>query len=269
MADLPLFSDADWVRDRAIGMVWGAACGARVGHKPTSAWPSSDDVLLHLSESLIEHQQLVIDDVVRRLIRAWAERAGRPAVVQGLGATSHASTAAFVAGLAPICILRRTNRKAAQVEVAKLALQFSVGATNGEALELMSIFLRLAVLGQERSAALAPLHWVGDLRVNCVAAGQSLPVDTRRDLAAAVDQARTLALRRVSLTAAFTALSAIQAGQAAFILAGALIGALDGRGAFLNDLNLNRTNTPSARMERLVDGLLALEHSEAKAGKAS
>lgn len=269
MGAAPSFIRGDPIGDRAVGMVWGAACGARVGQQPTSAWPSSDDVLLHLSESLIDHQKLDMDDVMRRLIRAWALRAGRPAAVEGFGETTHVSTAAFVAGLAPICILRRTDRKAAQAEVAGLAMQFAVGAAGGEALELMSVFLRLAILGQGRAEALASLRWEGDPRVSRVAAGHSLPIDTRRDLVAAVDQARTLGLRCVSLTTAFAALASIQAGQSAYILTGALIGAFEGRGAFLTDLHMNRTGTPSARLERLVNGLFALDHSKAKAGKAS
>lgn len=268
MEPLPFISAAP-AFDRAVGMVWGAACGARIGGRPTASWPSCDDMLVHLSESLIEHQRLAIDDVLRRLIRAWAQRAGRPAAVSVVGETTRASTAAFVAGLAPICIHRRTNRKAAQAEVAELAMQFGAGAAGGEALELMSIFLRLAILGEGRGRALATLHWEGDHRVARVAAGQSLPIETQRDLVAAVDQARTLALRRVSLTTGFTALASIHAGQDAFILTGALIGALEGRRAFINDPAADRIGTPSARLERLVEDLLSRNRQPfLEAGKA-
>lgn len=264
------FITIDPTRDRAVGMVWGAACGARVGQKPTSAWPSSDDMLIHLSESLIKHQRLAIDDVLHRLIRAWSQKAGRPTLVQGVSKTTHASTGAFVAGLAPICILRRTNRIAAQAEVAELAMQFAVGQAGGEALELMSIFLRLAIMGQGRDEALAPLHWEGDVRVARVAGGHSLPIETSRDLVAAVDQARTLALRRASLTTAFTALASINADQGAFILTGALIGGLEGRSAFLTDLHADRADTPSARLESLVGALFALDRrATAKIREAS
>lgn len=258
MEPLPFIS-TDPIFDRAVGMVWGAACGARIGTEPASSWPSCDDVLIHLSASLVEHQRLVIDDVLRRLIRAWAQRAGRPTEVNVVGETTATSTAAFVAGLAPICIHRRTNRKVAQAEVAELAMQFGAGATGGEALELMSIFLRLALLGEGRGSALAPLHWEGDRRVARVADGRSLPIETKRDLAAAVDQARTLALRRVSLTTGFTALASINAGQDAFILTGALIGALDGRQAFISDPAADRNGTPSAKMERLVSELMSVD----------
>ncbi|RYG18451.1 MAG: hypothetical protein EON96_04885 [Caulobacteraceae bacterium] len=261
------FITADPIFDRAVGMVWGAACGARVGEQPASSWPTCDDILVHLAASLIEHKRLAIDDVFRRLIRAWAQRAGRPAVVSAVGPTTQASTAAFVAGLAPICILRRTDRKAAQAEAAELAMQFGAGAAGGEALELMTIFLRFAVLGEGRALALAPLHWEGEDRVAHVAGGRSLPIEPKRDLVAAVDQARALALRQVSLTTAFTALASINAGQDAFILTGALIGALDGRQAFISDPGIDRTGTPSARMEQLVGELMSLHrHPVLKAG---
>jgi len=263
------FITTDPIFDRAVGMVWGAACGARVGEQPSSSWPSCDDILVHLTASLIEHQRLVIDDVFRRLIRAWAQRTGRPAVVSSVGPTTQASTAAFVASLIPICILRRTNRRAAQAETAELAMHFGAGAAGGEALELMSIFLRLAILGQGRGKALAPFQWEGEEHVARVADGRSLPIETSRDLVAAADQARTLALRWVSLTTAFTALASINAGQDAFILTGALIGALDGRQAFITDPRGDRTGTPSAAMEQLVRELLTLErHPFLEAGRA-
>lgn len=265
---LPFITE-DHIFDRAVGMVWGAACGARVGEQPASSWPNCDDILVHLTASLIEHQRLVIDDVFRRLIRAWAQRTGRPAVVSSVGPTTQASTMAFVAGLAPICILRRGNRRAAQAEAAELAMQFGAGTAGGEALELMTIFLRMAILGQGRGQALAPLHWEGEERVARVADGRSLPIETSRDLVAAVDQARTLALRQVSLTSAFTALASINAGQDAFILTGALIGALDGRQAFISDPRADRTGTPSAAMEQLVRELLTLDrHPFIEAGRA-
>ena len=139
-------------------------------------------------------------------------------------------------------------------------MHFAAGGAGGEALELMSIFLRLAVLGEGRGKALAPVHWAGNPRVACVAEGLSLPIETTRDLAAAVDQARTLGLRRVSLTTAFTALASIRAGQDAFILTGALIGALEGRQAFITDPATDRAGTPSARMEQLMRDLMAIDH---------
>lgn len=253
------FITTDPIFDRAVGMVWGAACGARVGEQPASSWPNCDDILVHLTASLIEHQALAIDDVFRRLIRAWAQRVGRPAVVSSVGPTSQASIAAFVAGLAPICILRRTDRRSAQADAAELAMHFGAGAAGGEALELMTIFLRLAVLGEGRGQALAPLHWEGEDRVARVAGGRSLPIETKRDLVAAVDQARALALRQVSLTTAFTTLASINAGQDAFILTGALIGALEGRQAFISDPTTDRTGTPSNRMEQLVRELMSLD----------
>lgn len=254
------FMEADPVRDRAVGLVWGAACGARVSQEPASAWPTAQDMLVQVGGSLVECRRLSVDDVLRRLIRAWSQRAGRPAVVQGLCGTTHASTAGFVAGLAPICIHRRHDRKAAQAEVADLAMQFAAGAAGGEALELVSMYMRLVLLGQDRRQALAPLDWEGDARVARVAAGQSLPLNTRRDLVAAVDQARALALRCVSLETAFAALATVGAAKAAFILTGALIGALDGQSAFAIDPQADRAYTPSAELERLVDDLLALDH---------
>lgn len=250
MADDPVF-------DRAVGMVWGAACGARVGQQPTSSWPTCDDVLLHLSASLVDHRRLAIDDVLRRLIRAWAQRAGRPVDVSVVGPTTRASTAGFVAGLAPLCIFHRSDRRAAQGEVAELAMHFGASQAGGEGLELMSTYLRLAILGKDRSSALSPIHWEGHHRVAEVAEGRSLPLDSERDLVAAVDQARALALSRTPLTQAFMGLAAVNADQSAFILTGALIGAFDGRQEFLADHRGARTGTPSTRMEGLVRDLMA------------
>lgn len=258
MGDLPLFIEADPIRDRALGMIWGAACGARVGQQGSS-WPSSDDMLSHLSESLIHNRSFDTQDMLRRLIRAWALRAGRPNLAGVTERTTRSSAVGFVAGLVPISILHRTDRMAAQAGAAELAMTFGAFQAEGEVLELMTRLLRHALLGQARAQALAPMSWEGDPRVARVAAGQSLPIETRRDLVAAVDQARGVALRRIPAAAAFMALASVNASEAAFILGGALIGALDGSRAFLPDPQSSRVGTPSARLECLVDQLLVLE----------
>lgn len=258
MGNLPLFIEADPTRDRALGMIWGAACGARAGHQGSS-WPSADDMLTHLSESLIQHPSFDIQDVLRRLIRAWAQRAGRPTLKTVTEPTTRASTVGFVAGLVPICIVDRTDRMGAQALAAELAMTFATHPAEGEALELMTRFLRLALLGQNRAQALQPLCWEGDPRVRRVAAGLSLPIETRSDLVAAVDQARGVAVRRIPVTAAFAALAAVNASEAAYILGGALIGALDGSRAFLASPYADRANTRSAALERLVDKLLVID----------
>jgi hypothetical protein len=72
------------------------------------------------------------------------------------------------------------------------------------------------------------LAWAGDARVASVCDGQSLPIDDPRDLVAAVDQARSLALADIALPIAFEALSRVQASRPAFILTAMLIAAFDG-----------------------------------------
>lgn len=258
MGNLPLFIEADPTRDRALGMIWGAACGARAGHQGSS-WPSGGDMLTHLSESLVQNPSFDIQDVLRRLIRAWAQRAGRPTLTSVTEPTTRGSTVGFVAGLVPICIVDRTDRMAAQARAAELAMTFGACPAEGEALELMTRFLRLALLGQNRAQVLQPLCWEGDPRVCRVAVGLSLPIETRTDLVAAIDQARGVAVRRIPASAAFAALAAVKASEAAYILGGALIGALDGSRAFLTGPYADRVNTRSATLERMVDQLLQID----------
>lgn len=256
MADLPLFVTAGPIRDRALGMIWGAACGARAADGLSSSWPDSDDMLTHLSESLLDREVFDPSDLMRRLIRSWCERAGRPQLVDP--ATTRPDAKAFVAGLIPISILRRGRQRMAQKEASELATAFQAGSAEGEALEVMTLFLRRALLGLTREDVLDPFDWEGDPRVGRVTSGKSLPIETHRDLVAAVDQTRGLAMRRIPIAAAFTALASVHASDAAFVLGGALIGAFDGAGAFVSDPHLDRRGTPSARLEHLVDRLLAV-----------
>jgi hypothetical protein len=259
MGNLPLFIEADLTRDRALGMVWGAACGVRAGYQGSS-WPSGDDMLTHLSESLVQDPSFDIQDVLRRLIRAWAQRAGRPTLTSVTEPINRTSTVGFVAGLVPICIVNRTGGMAAQARAAELAMTFGALPAEGEALELMTRYLVLALLGLDRAQSLQPLSWEGgDPRVRRVAAGLSLPIETRRDLVAAIDQARGVAMRRIPMPAAFAALAVVNASEAAYILGGALIGALDGSRAFPAGPYADRVNTRSATLERIVDQLLVID----------
>lgn len=255
MSMLPLFLEMDPTRDRALGMVFGALHGAQAARRlapPAFDWPQAEDVLLHLSESLVERDELSPPDLVRRLVIAWAAQTGQPSLIRSVGSDPRPDRSmAWVAGLAPICARRQGDQRTAQFEAAQVAKTFNATVAEGEAMEICTVYLRRAMLTGDRQQALAPFEWAGDPRVGRLTAGDSLPMDTERDLVAAMDQARSVAMCHVSFPVVVEALVAARAEPAAFILAGMIFGALDGRALFLGS-HLQRT----ARLELAIDRLL-------------
>lgn len=268
MGTLPLFVEPNSHRDRALGMILGAACGAREGRRLqgpraiATDWPQAEAVLLHTGRSLLEVGRFDAADLLRRLIKAWAAQAGQPKLLRAVNSERPpAPCTSFIAGLAPIAIIRQTDRKTAQFEALQLARTFNATPAEAEALEVASVFLRRALLGGGRDQALGPMQWEGEDQVAAMAAGRSLPLGAPRDLIAAVDQARTVALQDVSLAAGFTALRAVQASEAAFILSGMLMGGLQGRALFVRDPFAPQDPLSTcAQLERLGDDLLARLH---------
>jgi len=230
-----LFAAPDPMLDRGKAMMicaQAAACRARAGDGGRPAWPTAEAVLVHLGRSLIDLGEFDRSDLLRRLLGDWAAQAGRPrlAVIGGRDGVDHPTAEPcleWVAGLAPLVLLHRNDRRAAQFAVTQMAQLFNCPADQTEALEVFSIFLRRALLGETCETVLQPLAWAGDARVAAVCDGQSLPIDDPRDLVAAVDQARALALAKVGLSIAFDALGRVNARRAAFILTATLIAAFD------------------------------------------
>lgn len=231
-----LFAAPDPILDRGKAMMVCAelaAREARCSKDAQRAWPTAEAILVHLGRSLIDLGEFDRSDLLRRLLGDWAARVGRPrlAVVGGRDGAARAmveAPAEWVAGLVPLALLHRTDRRAAQFDVAQMAQLFNCPSDQSEALEVFSIFLRRALSGESRDTVLQPLAWAGDARVASVCDGQSLPIDDPRDLVAAVDQARSLALADIALPIAFEALSRVQASRPAFILTAMLIAAFDG-----------------------------------------
>ncbi|MBB5772093.1 hypothetical protein HNP47_002097 [Brevundimonas vesicularis] len=231
-----LFVAPDPILDRGKAMMVCAELAAREARcrkDAQRAWPTAEAILVHLGRSLIDLGEFDRSDLLRRLLGDWAARVGRPrlAVVGGRNGVARAmveAPAEWVAGLAPLALLHRTDRRAAQFDVAQMAQLFNCPSDQAEALEVFSIFLRRALSGESRDTVLQPLAWAGDARVAAVCDGQSLPIDDPRDLVAAVGQARSLALADIALPIAFEALSGVQASRPAFILTAMLIAAFDG-----------------------------------------
>jgi hypothetical protein len=256
MSVLPLFLEPDPTRDRALGMVIGAVHGAQAARHLAPRgldWPQAEDVLLHLSESLVELDELQPPDVVRRLVGAWAAQAGRPSLIRTVRADRRPRpSSAWVAGLAPICCRRQGDQRTAQFEAAQLAKTFNAAPADGEAMEVCSLYLRQAILTGDRKQALGAFDWPGDRRVCRLAEGRSLPLNTECDLVATLDQARAAALCHVAFPVVLEALVTVRAEPAAFILAGMLVGALEGRAPFLSTGSTHQ----SARLELAIYRLL-------------
>lgn len=256
MSVLPLFLESDPTRDRALGMVIGAVHGAQAARRLAPGgldWPQAEDVLLHLSESLVELDELRPTDLVRRLVGAWAAQAGRPSLIRTVAAGYRPQTSsAWVAGLAPICCRRQGDQRTAQFEAAQLAKTFNAAPAEGEAMEVCSRYLRQAILTGDRKRALVAFDWAGDRRVRRLTEGRSLPLNPECDLVAALDQARAAALCHVAFPVVLEALVTVRAEPAALILAGMLVGALEGRAPFLNTGPTHQ----STRLELAIDRLL-------------
>lgn len=263
-----LFVAPDPILDRGKAMMVCAqlaAREARCSRDAQGAWPTAEALLVHLGRSLIDLGEFDRSDLLRRLLGDWAARVGRPrlAVVGGRDGAAQAiveAPAEWVAGLVPLALLHRTDRRAAQFDVAQMAQLFNCPSDQAEALEVFSIFLRRALSGESRDTVLQPLAWAGDERVAAVCDGQSLPIDDPRDLVAAVDQARTLAAADIALPIAFQALGSVQASRPAFILTGMLIAAFDG-GAALSEMRershpQGRDAGPTALLDLIVRQLL-------------
>jgi hypothetical protein len=275
MGSLPLLAPLNASRDRAMGLLYGAVVGAQAARRaswrdqPSPDWPSAEAVVLHTGDTLLETGDLDPKDLLRRLIQQWARDVGRPRLVHaGQGVHRHRhqpTTGGWTAALAPVAILRLTDRKTAQFEAAQWARAINAPTAEVEAMELASLFLRRALMAGRTGTALEPLHWEGDARVAAVAGGHSLPLDTNRDLVAAVDQAFVLAKRQVSLTTAVAALATIHASDAAFILTAMLIGALDGRGAFVGQAAFQSQARLAGALEILGDALLARQPQDHRA----
>jgi hypothetical protein len=267
MGALPLFPQGDPERDRALGALLGAARGAResrrlMGGAAAGDWPDAQTVMLHTGEVLLERGALEPGDLLRRLLSDWAQGMGRPRLLRVLEPERPRRTGhGFVAGLAPVTILRQGDRIRAQSEVVHLAALFNASSAESEAMEVAGVFMSLALLGIGAENALAPLDWLGDARVADVAAGRSRPTDEPRDFVSALDQARTLTLSEEDLAVGFDALVRVGAAPAAFILTGMLAGAC--RGAtelgFLRG-PADRHPTSTTRLEALAGRILARLH---------
>lgn len=256
MSMLPLVLEVDPTRDRALGMVFGAVHGAQAARRlapPAFDWPQAEDVVLHVSESLVERDELSTADLVRRLVGAWALQAGRPSLIRSVGSDPRpAPSLAWVAGLAPICARRRVDQRTAQFEAAQVARTFNADPAEGEAMEVCTLYLRRALLTGDRQKTLAPFEWAGDPRLGRLTAGDSLPLDTQRDLVAALDQARSAATCHVSFPVILEALVSVRAEPAAFILAGMIMGALEGRSLFLGYGPLQEAHRVELAVDRLI-----------------
>lgn len=256
-----LFAAPDPILDRGKAMMVCAqlaAREARCSRDDQRAWPTAEAVLVHLGRSLIDLGEFDRSDLLRRLLGDWAARVGQPrlAVVGGRDGAAQAiveAPAEWVAGLVPLALLHRTDRRAAQFGVAQMAQLFNCHGDQAEALEVFSIFLRRALSGESRDTVLQPLTWAGDVRVAAVCDGQSLPIDDPRDFVAAVDQARSLARANISLPIAFQALGSVQASRPAFILTGMLIAAFDGVAALSEMRGRSHTRGRDAGPTALLD----------------
>lgn len=267
MGSLPLLAPLDAGRDRALGLLHGAIQGARAArafagqvYEP-GAWVRAEAVVLHAGRALVETGRLEPHDLIRRLIRQWVSDLGRPwAVHRGEGQARGRGSGDWVAALGPSAIVHLMDRREAQVQAAELGKAFQAAPAEVEALELISVFVRRSLLTGRACLGLAPVHWEGDPRVAAVAAGESLPLNTERDLVSATDQAFTLAARRVHPATAFAALASVNASDPAFILTGMLIGASQGRCVFINAPAATRTDPRIAdALDALGDALLTVQ----------
>ena len=267
MGALPLFPQGDPGRDRALGALLGAARGARearrfMGGTAAADWPDAQAVMIHTAHALLEAGTLAPADLLRRLLTDWAQGMGRPRLLRVTDPDRPQRTGhGFIAGLAVISILRRTDRRTAQQEAIHLAALLNASPAETEDLEVASIFIRRALLSGDPAHAFEPMEWEGDERVAAVSTGQSLPTDEPRDLVSALDQARTLILNTDSLTIAFDALVRVGASPAAFIMTGMFAGAVRGAAdlGFIAN-HPDRHPTTTARLEAIGGQLLARAH---------
>ena len=117
MGALPLFPQGDPGRDRALGALLGAARGARearrfMGGTTAADWPDAQAVMIHTAHTLLETGTLTPNDLLRRLLTDWAQGMGRPRLTRVTDPDRPQRTGhGFIAGLAVISILRKTDRR--------------------------------------------------------------------------------------------------------------------------------------------------------------
>ncbi|MBO9501507.1 hypothetical protein [Brevundimonas sp. A19_0] len=241
-----------------------------MGCTTAADWPDAQAVMIHTAHTLLETGTLAPADLLRRLLTDWAQGMGRPRLIRVTdGYRPQRTGHGFIAGLAVISILRKTDRRTAQQEAIHLAALLNASPAETEALEVASIFIRRALLSGDPAHTFEPMEWEGDDRVAAVSKGLSLPTDEPRDLVSALDQARTLVLNTDSLTIAFDALVRVGASPAAFIMTGMFAGAVRGAAdlGFIAN-HPDRHPTTTARLEALGGQLMARAH-DARASTCS
>jgi hypothetical protein len=177
----------------------------------------------------MEHGRFISQDLIRRLVTDWATQHGPGhSVLREVTHVMPRQSSGFIAAVAPICLRGRGRSRATQQDLHALGMVFQQPAADVEALEVAGHLIVRALLGYNRRVVFEPLIWLGDAKVAQVAAGESLSLDDRTSLAAALDQARTAVCADVSWPVTIQALVAVNARPAAFIIAGMLLGALNG-----------------------------------------
>ena len=233
MGALPLFGGLVQSSQRALGLLIGASAGAAAargrGDPAFLAWPDAETVLLHAARGCMEHGRFISQDLIRRLVADWATRHGPgESVLRTVSPLLPRQSSGFIAAIAPICLRARGRSRDTQRDLHALGMIFQQPAADVEALEVAGRFIGRALLGYSRGVVFEPMTWLGDERVAHVAAGESLDLSEQCGLVAAVDQARAAVCADVTWPVMIQALAAVDARPAAFILAGALAGALNG-----------------------------------------
>jgi hypothetical protein len=217
---------------RAEGLIIGASAGAAAARgrgDPAFAWPDPETVLLHAARGCMEHGRFVSQDLIRRLVADWVVHHGPgQSVLRDVTHLMPRQSSGFIAAMAPICLRGRGRGRDTQQDLHALGMVFQQPAADVEALEVAGRFIGRALLGYNRRVVFEPLAWLGDAQVARVASGESLDLTDRTSLAAALDQARAAVCADVSWPVVIQALAAVNARPAAFLLAGMLLGALNG-----------------------------------------
>lgn len=237
MVALPLLDLLPRHGQRAEGLLLGASAGAAAargrGDTPFLAWPDPETVLLHAARGCMEHGRFISQDLIRRLVADWAGRHGPGhGVLRDVTRLMPRQSSGFIAAVAPICLRGRGRGRDTQQDLHALGMVFQQPAADVEALEVAGRFIGRALLGYGRRVVFEPIAWLGDAHVAHLASGDSLDLADRTSLAAALDQARTGVMADVSWPVTIQALVAVEARPAAFVLAGMLLGALNGTWPF-------------------------------------
>ncbi|MDP3803478.1 hypothetical protein [Brevundimonas sp.] len=177
----------------------------------------------------MEHGRFISQDLIRRLVADWAVHHGpSQSVLRPVSHLMPRQSSGFLAAVAPICLRARGRSGDAQRDLHALGMVFQQPPADVEALEVAGRFIGRALLGYSRRITFEPIAWLGDPFVARVASGESLDLTERHTLAAAIHQARAAVCADVSWPVTIKALASVDARPAAFIIAGMLLGALNG-----------------------------------------